>query len=140
MVRLSNKKIIDELVKNGRISYVDLAKKFDVSETAIRKRISKLEENDIILGYTVEIDPKKLGYNVNALVGLDTEPEDYFSVIEKLKDFDEILKLYSSNGDHMLMIEAWFKDSNDLSGFVKKLNNISGVKRVCPANILERLI
>lgn len=139
MVRISNLDLIKILENNARESFVDIAKKFGVSETAIRKRIKKLEEMGIIVKYTIQIDPSKLGFKIDVLIGIDTTPEDYISIIEHLKAMDEIKNLYSSTGDHMLLIECWFKDSNELANFIKKIEKIKGIIRICPAILLEKL-
>ena len=139
MVRFSDFELIKLLMKNSRTPYVKLGELLGVSETAIRKRVRKLEEEGVIKRYTIEVDPKKLGFKVNALIGLDTVPERFIAVIEELKAMEEILGLYSASGDHMILLECWFKDSDELARFVKRLESIHGVSRICPAIILEKL-
>ena len=139
MVRFSDFELIKLLMKNSRTPYVKLGELLGVSETAIRKRVKKLEEEGVIRRYTIEVDPKKLGFKVNALIGLDTVSERFIAVIEELKAMEEVLSLYSASGDHMILLECWFKDSDELTRFVKRLESIRGVTRVCPAIILEKL-
>jgi len=139
MVRFSDFELIKLLMKNSRTPYVKLGELLGVSETAIRKRVRKLEEEGVIRRYTIEVDPKKLGFKVNALIGLDTVPERFIAVIEELKAMEEVLGLYSASGDHMILLECWFKDSDELARFVKRLESIHGVSRICPAIILEKL-
>ncbi len=139
MVRISNNKIVEILQKNSRTPFVKIAKELGVSETAIRKKVKKLEEDGIIKKYTIEADPKKLGFQVQALIGLDTLPEKFIQAIEKLKKMKEILHLYSSSGDHMILMECWFKNSQELTSFIKKLDAIEGVTKICPAIILEKI-
>lgn len=139
MVRISNQDLIRLLRKNARTTYLNLAKALGVSEAAIRKRIKKLEEEGIIKRYTIEVDPRKMGYNVQALIGVDTKPETYLQTIDRLKSMKEVMSLYSSSGDHMIIMECWFKDAKKLTEFVKKLNSMEGVARVCPAIILEKI-
>lgn len=139
MVRISNFKLLKILKENSRTPYIRIAKILGVSETAVRKRIRKLEEMGIIKKYTIEIDPKKIGYNIVTLIGIDTLPEHLFSIIDKLKEMDEVISLYSSSGDHMILIESWFKNSDELSIFIKKLEKMPGIIKICPAIILEKI-
>jgi len=139
MVRISNFKILNILEKNSRTPYIKIAKKLGVTETAVRKRVRKMEETGIIRGYSVDIDPKKLGFEVDALIGLDAKPEFYMEVVEELKKMKEIRGFYSSSGDHMFMIECWFRNSKELRAFAKKLKLIKGVTRICPAIMLEKI-
>lgn len=121
------------------MSFVDLGDKLGVSDTAVRKRIKKLEDEGVIRKYTVDVDPKKLGFDINSLIGVDTTPEEYIHVIEKLKKWREILSLYSSTGDHMILMECWFESSEGLNDFVEKLEGIKGVTRVCPAMLIGKI-
>ncbi|MBW2988672.1 transcriptional regulator [Candidatus Woesearchaeota archaeon] len=139
MVHISNLELIEILRKNARISYVDIAKRFGVSETAVRKRIRNLEERGIIKGYTAEIDPRQLGYKIRAMIGVDTKPESYVSVLEKLMGMEDLKSLYASSGDHMLLFEVWLEDSSELNRFVKDIESIPGVTKVCPALLVERI-
>lgn len=139
MVRISNPKIIKMLKENARIPYVKIAEKLGVSETAIRKRIKKLEEEKIIKRYTVDIDNVKLGYNVRALIGIDTTPDSYISAVTELKSIDEVISLFMSTGDHMIMIECWFKNSSELAQFIERIREIEGVIKICPAILHEQI-
>ena len=139
MVRIPKEKLIEELRKNSRITNVDLANKFKVSETAIRKAIKRLEKSGIILSYNIEVDYKKLGYNVHALIGIDTTPETYLDIINLLDSDKRVFNLYSSTGDHMLMFESWFKNTKELDNYIKELNKIKGIVKICPAILLEKI-
>ncbi|WP_456471495.1 winged helix-turn-helix transcriptional regulator [Methanocaldococcus sp.] len=133
-------KIINLLLKNGRMSYTEIAKKLGTSESSIRKRVKKLEEEGVIKGYTAIIDPSKIGYNVVALTGFDTDPDKFLNVADKLAKFDEIKKLYTSTGDHMIMAEIWAKDGKEFSDLIfNKLGKIDGIRKICPAIILEQV-
>lgn len=139
MVRISDFDLVKMLRENSKIPNVRIAERFGVTETAIRKRIRKLEEKGIIRKYTIDADPKKLGMKVEAVIGIDTKPEDYLEVIERVKGMDEVIRLCSSSGDHMMMAEVWLRDSNELRRFNRKLKSIEGVTRICPAIINERI-
>lgn len=141
MVRISEKDtmIIERLMRDGRIPYTQLARELGVTEAAVRKRIRKLEEMGVIRGYKAVVDPKKIGYNVVALIGFDVEPEVYVSVIERVKKMEEVKRMFSTTGDHMIMVEGWFENADDMMSFVKRLENIPGVSRVCPAILVEEI-
>lgn len=139
MVRLTNFSLIMALRENSRLSVRELARRFGVTDTAIRKRLRKLESEGVITRYTVEVDLRKLGYRVHVLIGLDVRPEKLFETIEVLKSLEEVISLYSSSGDHVLLAECWFRDTEELSEFIKKLNGLEGVVRVCPSIIIEKV-
>lgn len=133
-------KILTILMKDGRKPYTEIAKELGTSESSIRKRVRKMEDEGIIKGYKVEVEPSKIGYGVVALTGFDTNPEDFLTVANKLCEFDEIKKVWTSTGDHMIMTEIWARDGKELSEILfNKVGKIEGIKKVCPAIILERL-
>ncbi|HID47217.1 MAG TPA: Lrp/AsnC family transcriptional regulator [Methanothermococcus okinawensis] len=132
-------KILEILRRDGRKSYTEIAKILDTSESSVRKRIKRMEEEGIIKGYRVEIDPPKIGYNVITFTGFDTNPEDFLSVAKKLCEFEEVKRVWTSTGDHMIMTEIWAKDGKELCEILfDKLGKIKGVRRICPTIILEQ--
>jgi len=139
MVRISNIELVRMLLANGRAPYVEMSQKLNVSETAVRKKVHRLEELGIIRGYAADVDPRRLGFGVKALIGVDAKPESYLATMERMKAMNEVMTLHASSGDHMLLAECWFKDSSELSKFDKKLNALPGVTKVCPAIITERV-
>ncbi|MEM0240261.1 MAG: Lrp/AsnC family transcriptional regulator [Candidatus Nezhaarchaeales archaeon] len=139
MVRFSNLELLRILRENARTPFLRIAKQLGVTETAVRKRVRRLEEEGIIVRYTVEVDFKKLGYEVHAFIGIDTKPETLIDTIKSLKGLEEVVSLYSTSGDHMLIAECLFKSSSDLVKFIDKLNSMSGVTRVCPAIVVEKI-
>ncbi len=127
------------MIEDGRKSFVDIAADLDVTETAIRKRVKRMVKEGIIMRYSVEVNPRKLGFGVKAIIGIDTTPQRYLDVIQILKKNDKILRLFSSSGDHMIMMESWFVDDEMLHEFLKNLENIEGVIDICPAIINDML-
>jgi Lrp/AsnC family transcriptional regulator for asnA, asnC and gidA len=132
-------KIIECLRENARIPFTKIASDLGVSEATIRKHIKSLEEKEIILRYTVEVDPTKLGFKTVAQIGIDTLPERYLDVVRTLVGLKEVRSVFTTSGDHMIMIEFWAKDSRDLMDFSKKLEEMEGVTRICPAIIMETM-
>jgi len=133
-------KILDFLIADGRKPFTEIAKELNTSESSVRKRVKKMEEDGVIKGYSVMVDTPKMGYNVVAQTGFDTNPEDFLSVAQELCTFEEVKKVFTSTGDHMIMTEIWAKDGKELSEIIfNKLGKIKGIKKVCPAIILEQL-
>ncbi len=139
MVRITNLELVEALKENARASFTELARRFGVTETAVRKRVRKLEADGVIKKYTIEVDPMKIGLRMNALLGVDTTPESYLSVIERLKRKKEVMCLRTSSGDHMILIDCWFPGMPELSRFVKSVESMEGVTKVCPAVITDKI-
>ncbi len=132
-------KIIEMLTENGRIPYTEIAEKVGISDVAVIKRIKKLEEIGIIKKFTILVDPKILGYNVVAIVGVDTEPEKLFDIIRELKKFKQVKYIAITSGDHDIMAVIWAKDQREYAEIHDRIMSMSGIKRVCPAIIQENI-
>ncbi|HEW94095.1 transcriptional regulator [Candidatus Geothermarchaeota archaeon] len=139
MVRISDIKLIKILLTNSRLPYTKIADELGVTEAAIRKRIKKLESQGVIKKYTIYVDPKAMGYNYDVLIGLDTTPEKFISILNILKEDEKVIELYTSTGDHMILIRTWLKDSKELDSYIRYLESMEGVTKVCPAIIIERI-
>ncbi|MHA1685101.1 MAG: Lrp/AsnC family transcriptional regulator [Candidatus Heimdallarchaeaceae archaeon] len=138
MERISNQQLILALRENGRKPFVRLAEEFGVTEAAIRKRVKQLLEKGIITRFTLDINPEKAGFVV-ALIGVDTVPQYYLTVLKSLEAYAEVNRLYSSHGDHDIMIEGWFADNDELHKFIEKIGKLKGVTQICPAILLNAI-
>ncbi|WP_303752671.1 Lrp/AsnC family transcriptional regulator, partial [Staphylococcus aureus] len=72
------------LLNNSRITINELSKQVNLSAPAVRERVNKLEDQGIIKGYTINIDYKELGYDVEILIELTIKNNRY-------KDFKEFI-------------------------------------------------
>ena len=138
-IPLDNKdmEILRILSRNSRITYVDIAKRLGLSDVAVIKRIRRLEQLGVIRKYTIRIDVKKLGYGVISITGIDVDPEYLFNIVNELKDKEYVRYLAITSGDHALMTVILAKDSSELSKLHQEISFMRGVKRVCPAIVLD---
>jgi|Deesub1362A_J573_1020465.scaffolds.fasta_scaffold04798_2 Lrp/AsnC family transcriptional regulator for asnA, asnC and gidA len=133
-----DRRIIDALVENARIPKVRIAESLGITEAAVRKRISKLEEEGVIIGYKAVVDFKKAKIFAS-LTGVDVEAERLWEVIKILKENEKIRSMWLTTGDHALMIEIVADSMEELSRIHEEISNLSGVSRVCPSIILDVL-
>jgi Lrp/AsnC family transcriptional regulator for asnA, asnC and gidA len=135
-----DRRIIEMLMEDARVPYTEIAKRLGVSEATVRKRIRALEEGGVIERYSVVVRPEKLGYGTQAIVGMDVEPSRFLEVAEHLTRLEEIRSVATSTGDHMIMTEIWTRDGRELATLISgRIGKIEGIKRICPAIILEKL-
>ena len=137
MLDEKDRKILEMLRENARASYSEISRAMGISDVAVIKRIRKLEQLGIIKKYTIIIDPKKLGYNSISITGIDTEPEHIFSVLAFLKEREHVKYLALTSGDHSIMTVIWATDGEELARIHDEISRLPGVRRVCPAIILD---
>jgi Lrp/AsnC family transcriptional regulator for asnA, asnC and gidA len=133
-------RILAVLEQDAQASYAEIADRADVSKPTVRKYIQKLESDGVIVGYSADVDPKKLSGQSIAFVGIDVASERYVEATRALKELDPVESLYSSSGDHMLMAEVRAADGDALGDVIaEKILSIDGVTAAHPSFLQERL-
>ena len=133
-------RILSVLEEDAQASCAEIAERADVSKPTVRKYINQLEEDGVIVGYTAEVDPKKLSSQSIAMVGMDVDSGQYVEATRALKELPEVEALYTSSGDHMLMAEVRAGDGDELGDVIsEKLLTIDGVTAAHPSFLQERL-
>jgi Lrp/AsnC family transcriptional regulator for asnA, asnC and gidA len=136
----TEERILSVLEEDAQASCAEIAERAEVSKPTVRKYIDRLEERGVIVGYSAEIDPKKLSSQSIAMVGMDVDSGEYVGATRALKELDEIQALYTSSGDHMLMAEVRAGDGDELGEVIsEKLLAIDGVTAAHPSFLQERL-
>ncbi len=95
---LINEKIINVLLNNSRITINELSKQVNLSAPAVRERVNKLEDQGIIKGYTINIDYKELGYDVEILIELTIKNNRYKDFKEFISKQDNVEFCYRVSG------------------------------------------
>jgi Lrp/AsnC family transcriptional regulator for asnA, asnC and gidA len=139
-VESTEDRILSVLEENAQASYAEIAERADVSKPTVRKYIEKLEEEGVIVGYSADVDPKKLSGQSIALVGVDVASERYVEATRRLKDLEAVEALFSSSGDHMLMAEVRAADGDEVGEVIREeILSIEGVEAAHPSFLQERL-
>ena len=123
--------IIHEMMENAEISYADLGKKLFVSGGTIHVRIKKLQEYGVVKGTKLNVDIKKLGYDITAFVGIYLEKSSLYDTVAKdLRRIPEIIRLNYTTGNYSMFLEIVCKDINQLRYVLHdELQKIKGIER-----------
>jgi len=136
----TERRILSVLEEDAQASYAEIAERADVSKPTVRKYVRRLEEEGVIVGYSADVDPKKLPGEAIALVGVDVESERYVEASRALAEVDAVESLFTSSGDHTLMAEVRASDSDDLGDVIQEsILSIDGVTAAHPSVLQERL-
>ena len=132
--------ILRVLEDDAQASYAEIADRADASKTTVRKYIRQMEDEGVIVGYSADIDPKKLSETSIALVGLDVSSERYVDATRALRDLSEVESLYTSSGDHTLIAEVRASDGDALGDIISEtLVSVDGVTAAHPSFLQEKL-
>ncbi len=130
-----DRKILQELQDNGRITNVELAKSAGISAPPCLRRVRALEENGYIKGYHAKIDAASLGFGVAvfAQVKLTSQAEqDLVKFEDSCKDWPFVRECHMLAGevDFLLKIVApdWDAYQNFLTNELVAAPNVTSVK------------
>lgn len=93
--------ILTEVQRDGRIPFTELARRVNLSASATKERVRRLEEAEVITGYRAEVSPERTGYPVMAVVRLKYPgPGTRHQPLRRLlEERPEILECLRTTGD-----------------------------------------
>jgi Lrp/AsnC family transcriptional regulator for asnA, asnC and gidA len=110
-----DRKILQFLIRNARMPFLEIARECGISGAAIHQRVKKLDEMGVILGSRLEVDPKSLGFDVCALIGLRlSEPGLTNSTVAALKNIPEVVECHFITGEYNMMLKVYCLDNEHL--------------------------
>jgi len=126
----TDKKILDILQQDGRVSASSIASDLDISIPTVTDRIKKLKDSGIIKGIHAVLDPKPLGLDVAAIITLISESSvHYKEVTQAAEKTPEVLQCLSTTGkgSHMLFVVT--RNSSTLEELLREIQSWPGIIR-----------
>ena len=124
----TDQKILKLLIENARMPYLEIARECGVSGAAIHQRVKKMENNGIILGSRLLVDPKALGLNICAFIAVQLKASHYHEVIDVLKKMPEIIECHMITGEYTLLLKIYCKRDENLMKLL--IDTIQGIPEV----------
>ena len=117
----TDRKLLDVLQRDGRITNLQLAQRVALSPSACLRRVRALEESGVIRGYAALLAPAQLGLGLTAFVTVKLEkrgrmPTDAFA--RGVKDWAEVSGCYAMTGDMDYLLRVHVEDLEHFSRFV----------------------
>ena len=137
MIDELEKKILNTLNKNARMSFRQTAKKLRISPTTLYNKVRKLERNGVLKGYIPLIDAEAVGYGLMAIIGLRVNQEKDTEVQKAISKFPQVEAVYEITGDWDLFLICHFKDRHDLTNFIKKELPLANIERAITHIVLK---
>jgi Lrp/AsnC family transcriptional regulator for asnA, asnC and gidA len=124
-----DKKILNILQNNFRISYKELGEKVNMAASSVHNRVQKMLDDGIIKKEDTIINPMRAGFDTIAILGLSVDPLRMDEVADKIASFDEVQLIATTTGDHDIVARIIAKDEKALWRFInEKIKPIDGVK------------
>ncbi|MEQ8800876.1 MAG: Lrp/AsnC family transcriptional regulator, partial [Haliea sp.] len=128
----SDRRILDILQREGRISNLELAERIGLSPTPCSRRVKRLEESGLIRGTATLLDQSRLGLKLTAYIGIsmDRHTPDRFDAFEaQVSAFPEVMECSVVTGQSAdYLLKAVVPDMQYYERFLLgKLTRIPGV-------------
>ena len=131
-------KILELLQRNGRMKRSDVADEVDLSISAVSERMRKLEERDVIEGYTAVVDAKRLRLDITAFIRVSVDgSEHYDDFVEEVKDMGHVLELHSITGAGSHVMKVRTSDTTALERFLSEIQALPGVSKTTTSIVLS---
>lgn len=124
-----DKKILNILLDNSRLSLRQIAKKANVSVATAMNHIKRLEKEGIINKYTAKLDYEKAGYDVEVIVEIRISKGKLFEVEKKIAMNPNVFAVYDITGHFDAVVLARFHTRRLMDNFLKKLQTYDFVER-----------
>lgn len=121
MVDTLDLKIIESLKVNSRTSFVEIGKQIGLSPSSVRERVQKLEDTEVIKGYNVQLDNKKLGFGLEVFIMFKLFSGKLKIFCDDLNQFPEIYEIYRITGTHNIFMKVVLIDQLHLQQFIDRL-------------------
>ena len=123
-----DQQLIALLRQNARLQIADLAHKLGVSRGTINNRLRKLEDRQVILGYTVRLRPEAEPERIRAWMGVLIEGNTTRQVIASLLGEPGVVALHDTNGRWDLLAEIEAGSTRALSDVLERIRLIGGIR------------
>ena len=125
----TDRKIIEILQEDGRISMKDLGKLIGLTSPAVSERIKRLENCGIISGYKAIINPDALGRNIKAFIHISLPgSQSYAEFLEIAKSDPRIVECHHITGDDCSLLKVLVRDMQELENVIDSIKKIGSTK------------
>ena len=109
-----NRRLIEILSEDARISTSELARRVGMSPPAVRERINRLEQAGVIRGYRIDVDPEKVGLPVAAWVRVRPGPGQLPKVADLARRSSQVSECHRITGDDCFLLKVHGPSIEDL--------------------------
>ena len=116
-----DRKILRLLKENSRATIRQISKKTGIRPSTVHQRLTKMMANGIIKRFTIEIDEKKVGYDLTVYMLISGTLDQYLDgeIIEN----KNIVGLSGITGEYDMLMKLKFKDMDEFNDFIIKFRS-----------------
>lgn len=117
-----DRRIVELLGQDGRMSYTDLGKATGLSTSAVHQRVRRLEQRGVIRGYVAVVDAASIGLPLTAFISIrPIDPSAPDDAPERLRGLTEIEACHSVAGDESYILKVRVRAPGDLESLLARI-------------------
>jgi Lrp/AsnC family leucine-responsive transcriptional regulator len=116
----TDRRIIGELISDGRVSFAELGRRVNLSPPAVAERVQRLERAGVITGYRAEIDPRAVGYPLTAIVRVKPAARQLPRIAELAAEIPEVGECHRITGEDCFILKVHLRSIDDLGGLLDR--------------------
>jgi Lrp/AsnC family leucine-responsive transcriptional regulator len=113
--------LLEALQLDARLGYAELGRKVRLSAPAVAERVKRLEEAGVISGYRATINPKRLGYEINAMIRLRCDGITCARIGTLVADIPEVLECRRLAGEDSALLHVVAMSISHLESVLDRL-------------------
>jgi len=129
MLDQTDVKILENLLKDGRLSGRQMARKIGVSVGTVIAKIRRMEQSGLIKGYSAILDHERLGYELTVVTEITVSKGKLLEMDKEIGKNPNVCAVYDVTGSIDAIAVAKFKNRRELSEFTKGLLAMPFIER-----------
>jgi DNA-binding Lrp family transcriptional regulator len=113
-------KILQLLQKDAKQTYEQIGEKLNRSQSTIRDRIKKMEEDRTILGYSAIVDQERIGIGVDAFLTADIDPTQSNNAMVALFSMDNVSEILHLTGERKFLLRIKASNNKEFTDLLDK--------------------
>jgi DNA-binding Lrp family transcriptional regulator len=135
-----DRELLALLQANARESAANLARKLGVARTTIVARLSRLERDGVVIGYTARLRQDVTDQGLQAFVGITVRPRSGREVVRQLSRMPEVRQLSAVSGEFDYVAQIRAESAMRLDALLDEIGDVEGVQKTTTSVVLARRI
>lgn len=117
-------KILRELQLDSRLSIRELSKRVNLSPPSVAERIRKLEDTNVIEGYTIKINKEALGLSIQCIIQIDIKNSNFEEFKKIIYTHPRVSFCYRIAGNSCILVKLCVKSISEIEKFIDFISTL----------------
>ena len=135
-----DQRIVALLREDARRSFQDIGRHVHLTAPAVKRRVDRLQDDGVILGYTAIVDPPAFGWHAEAFVDLYCQGNISGEAIrDAVAGESRVVSAHTVAGEASALLHVMAEDTKDLEQVLERIRATDGITRTVTEVVLSTL-